>query len=180
MKPPEDLAGKLLQVNACERARAWLHEACDERRPLDAERHVSECPSCQRDAAVFKDLDQLLATEPPVQVPAELLPAVMQLVRADLARARRNARLAYAGAIAALLALAFGITFFDVANGAFALGRDALSMVELVRDAAPRTPDLRSVHVELPTLGYGWAALGVAALIVAAQVRFLTARRAPA
>ena len=51
----------------------------------------------------------------------------MALVRADLARTQRNARLAYAGAIAAIVALAFGIGFFDVVRGATDLGRDVLS-----------------------------------------------------
>jgi hypothetical protein len=184
MKPFAGPGGMPDRVDGCERARIWLHEACDERRPLDAERHISGCPACQRDAALFLDLEKLLASEPPVEVPADLVPSVVQLVRADIARARRNAQLAYAGAIAALVALAAGIAVFDVKAGATALGRDALGWAQLAGSYAPGTPDLRALAPEVPFAGsvmsYGWAALALAALILVVQLRLLGARRATA
>src|SRR5271170_7785185 len=106
MKPPQALDGKLLRVKPCDQAREWLNEACDERRTPDGGQHQASCLPCAREAALMKDLEQLLASEPPVDPPPELLPSVMQLVRADLARARRNARLALAGAVLALVLLA--------------------------------------------------------------------------
>jgi len=180
MKPVDDESGMLDRVNDCERARHWLHEACDERRALDAELHVSRCASCQQEAALLQDLEQLLVSEPAVEVPSDLVPGVMALVKADIARARRNARLAYAGAVAAIVALAFGIAFFDLAAGASGLAQDAVGWLQAARAEAPAVPDASSVSVPLPGLGYALAALGTAALIVIAQVRYLATRRATA
>jgi hypothetical protein len=183
MKPPEVDAGMPPRVDAHERAKGWLHDACDERRPIptsgpDAERHLAGCADCQADAALFLDLEKLLASEPAIEPPPELVPAVLSLVRADLARARRNARLAFLGAIAALVALAVGVAFFDLSAGAAALAKDALSWAELARAATPAAPDLGRASIELPASSWAWGALALAALIVVAEVRFLVARRA--
>ncbi len=173
MKPTEDVAGKLLRVNGCDKAREWIHEACDERRPLDAEQHVSRCNACSGEVALLRELEQLLVSEAPVEPPAELVPSVMALVRADLARARRNARLALAGAVLALLLLAIGITFFDVVGGALGLGQDVVSWVTMARDYAP---SLDLPAIEVPAVGYGWVAGVLALVIVGLEVRLLTRR----
>jgi hypothetical protein len=172
MKPTEDIDGKPVRVNGCDKAREWIHEACDERRALDAEQHVSKCDACAREAALLQELGDLLTSEPVVEPPAELVPSVMALVRADLARARRNARLAFAGALVALLLLALGITFFDVVGGALGLARDAASWVNVARDNVPAMPELPSV----PAVGYGWLAGALALVIVGLEVRLLTRR----
>jgi len=180
VKPSDEPTGMPDRVSGCEQARVWLHEACDERRDLLAEQHIASCASCQREAALLLDLERLLASEPPVEVPASLAPAVMALVRADIARARRNARLALAGACAALVALAFFVAFFDVVGGATALAKDGASWLELAREWAPSAPDASSLHVEIPGMRYGGVALAVAAVIVAIEVRLLARRRVTA
>src|SRR5271170_852945 len=127
-------------MGGCDTAREALDEACDERRLSGGETplgHVAECPSCLRDLRVVVELERLLASEPPVDPPAELMPSVMALVRADLARARRNARLALAGAAAAIVLFAFGIGFFDLTAGALGLVEDALALARSARDLAP-------------------------------------------
>jgi hypothetical protein len=177
MKPFEALGGMPDRVNACERARVWLHEACDERRALDAEQHLASCASCQREAALAKELEQLLLSEPALEVPSELVPGVMKLVQADLARATRNARLAWAGAVAALVAFAVLASIFDVVSGATGLAHDAVALAESARAAATAAPELRVPTFDALSGGYVWGALGLALVIVIAEVRLLSKPR---
>jgi hypothetical protein len=171
MKPFEETGCKPMRVNDCERTRDELHEASDARRAPAPSEHVASCTACTGEVALLKELDALLASEPPVLPPPELVPAVMALVRADLARAKLRARLALAGAVAAIVAFAYGLTFFDVVSGATGLVADARSWVQAGLELAPRAPELPSI--ELPAVGYAWAALAVGAVILAAEARLL-------
>jgi hypothetical protein len=158
-------------MGGCGEARRGVNEACDERRlVLPESGHLAECASCHA------EVDALLASEPPVELPSDLRVNVMALVRADLARARRNARLALAGAIAALVAAAFGIGFFDVVNGVRGLAHDAFDLAQEGRALAPSLPSLPSLELSSLGVAYGAALLVATACAIALEVRLLSRR----
>jgi len=100
----------------------------------------------------------------------------MALVRADLARARRNARLALAGAIAALVAAAFGIGFFDVVNGIRGLVQDTVALAQEGRALVPSLPSLPNLELSSLGVAYGSALLVATVCAVALEVRLLSRR----
>jgi hypothetical protein len=164
-------------MGGCGEARRGVNEACDERRlVLPESGHLAECASCHAEVDALLGLEKLLASEPPVELPSDLRVNVMALVRADLARARRNARLALAGAIAALVAAAFGIGFFDVVNGVRGLAHDAFDLAQEGRALAPSLPSLPSLELSSLGVAYGAALLVATACAIALEVRLLSRR----
>ncbi|HZV01845.1 MAG TPA: hypothetical protein VFF73_34350 [Planctomycetota bacterium] len=164
-------------MDACGEARRGINEACDERRLVLPETgHLADCSSCHAEVDALLGLEKLLAGEPPVDPPTDLRRSVMALVRADLARARRNARLALAGAIAALVAAAFGIGFFDVVNGIRGLVQDTVALAQEGRALVPSLPSLPNLELSSLGVAYGSALLVATVCAVALEVRLLSRR----